>query len=412
MRNTIRPSLSGKCLQAASIGLTLPVLMMPVLLATRTAKAQTYSVLYSFKGGTDGENPSGTVVRDGKGNLYGTTYFGGAHDRGTVYKVNKAGKETVLYSFQGAPDGANPITNLIMDSVGNLYGTTSCGGNGSCVNGQTPGCGAVFELSPKSGGDWKKTVLYSFAGGSADGQSPEAGLIMDKAGNLYSTTLTGGAQGYGTVFKLDTKLNETVLYNFGAFPDGESPGALLRDSVGNLYGTTFGGGARHLGSVFKLDTASNETILYSFKGGFQGETPNSGLIRHANGDLFGTTELGNQRAQGTIFKVSKAGKMTVLHRFEGSPDGTGPFAGLVQDKAGNFYGTTLAGGAFGPGTVFKLDTTGKETVLYSFDGSIVYPQALIVDKAGNLYGTTELGGNSDCNNPHYSTCGVVFKITP
>jgi uncharacterized repeat protein (TIGR03803 family) len=417
MRNTIRPLVSGRCLHVASVVLTLAVLMMPAVLATQTAHAQTYSVLYSFKGGTDGANPYGSpLLRDSNGNLWGTTPYGGAYGNGTVFKVNKNGKEIFLYSFKGAPDGAYPVSPLVQDSSGNFYGSTYYGGTGTCLNANTSGCGTIFKLSAKSGGGWNETVLYSLVNAPTDGQYPVGGLIRDKSGNWCGTSQMGGSANKGTVFKLDTGGMETLFYSFLGSPDTYSPWGLLIDSLGHLYGIA-AGGAHNLGAIYMLDTTSKEKLLYSFRGTGLGRYPNPGLVRHANGDIFGTTQNGSHRVLGTMFKINKTGHMTVVHGFVGGKDGEYPVGGLVQDKAGNFYGTTFGGGDSTCicGVVFKVDTTGKETIVHAFtdgtDGG--YPQAgLFSDKTGNLYGTTEFGGNDNCNLGFSGGCGTVFKLTP
>jgi len=270
-------------------------------------------------------------------------------------------------------------------------------------------------------------VLHSFAGHPGDGANPEAGLVRDAQGNLYGTTLTGGSGGpelcsgvggCGTVFKLDTTSKETVLYSFTGVPDGEEPDAgLVRDAQGNLYGTTYNGGASNLGTVFELDTTGKETVLHSFTGtGGDGSEPYGGLVLDAQGNLYGTTSFGGASGDGTVFELDTAGKETVLYSFTGTGgDGAYP-SGLVRDAQGNLYGTTYGGGASGFGTVFKLDTAGKETVLYSFTGTGgdgAYPSGLVRlvrDAQGNLYGTTYEGGDLACDAPY--GCGTVFKLTP
>jgi uncharacterized repeat protein (TIGR03803 family) len=224
-----------------------------------SARGQTFTVLHSFKGGTDGESPYGGVVRDTAGNLYGTTAQGGAFSNGTVFKLDTTGKETVLYSFTGGADGAIPLAGLIRDAAGNLYGTTEVGGDLTCNSGI--GCGTVFKLHTTG----KETVLHSFTG-NPDGASPFAGVIRDAAGNLYGTTPKGGALNSGTVFKLDTTGKETVLYSFAGGADGSYPdAAVIRDAAGNLYGNTFFGGTYNFGTVFKLDSTGKETVLYRFR---------------------------------------------------------------------------------------------------------------------------------------------------
>ena len=373
------------------------VLWQPMVL-TRLAEAQaytTFTVLYSFKGGTDGSSPFAGLVRDGAGNLYGTTLHGGGSDFGTVYKLDSSGAETVLHSFTGVPDGQYPQAGLVLDSAGNFYGTTGSGG--------ASGFGTVFKLDTKGA----ETVLHSFTY-MPDGAFP-SGLVGYAAGNLYGTAAGGGAFGTGTVFKLNAAGKLIVLHNFrGGATDGQYPYAgLVRDPAGNFYGTTFGGGASGLGTVFKLDTTGVETVLHSFAGtGGDGTRPYAAL-RDAAGNLYGTTSEGGASGLGTVFKMDTTGAETVLHSFTDVPDGASPYAGLVADAAGNLYGTTAGGGAFGMGTVFKLNTAGKLTVLHSFTGGATdggHPLAgLVRDAAGNLYGTTYSDG--------FFGLGTVFKLS-
>jgi uncharacterized repeat protein (TIGR03803 family) len=353
-----------------------------------------YTVLYSFPG-VDGSNPQAGVIQDSTGNLYGTTYNGAA-GAGVVFKLDTLGNETVLYSFPGS-DGDRPFAGVIQDSTGNLYGTTYYGG--------AAGAGVVFKLDTLG----NETVLYNFTGG-ADGANPYAGVILDSSGNLYGTTQSGGAFGRGVVFKLDTNGNETVLYSFTGGNDGGYPAGVIMDRAGNLYGTTGRGGTGGAGVVFKLDTIGNETVLYSFTGGNDGGVPFAGVIMDRAGNLYGTTEFGGTGGAGVVFKLDTIGNETVLHSFTGGfgggNDGAYPIASVTQDSAGNLYGTTSFGGAGGAGVVFKLDTIGNETVLYSFTGGNdggVPASCVIRDAAGNLYGTTSGGGKAGA--------GVVFKVT-
>jgi uncharacterized repeat protein (TIGR03803 family) len=319
---------------------------------------------------------------------------------------------TLIYSFKGSPDDGSGPNRLIRDGAGNFYGTTSAGG--------PIGVGTVFKLDATG----TETVLFNFSRGT-DGSRPFGTLVRDAAGNLYGTTYEGGGTGCasfgcGTVFKLDPSGHETVLYRFTGGADGRNPYAgLVRDPVGNLYGTTYYGGSSNncyqgCGTVFKLDTTGAETVLHSFTGSPDGNFPRGGLVRDAAGNLYGTTAWGGAFGKGTVFKLDATGKETVLHSFTG-PDGQYPVAGLIRDAAGNLYGTTKNGGSSndcrgGCGTVFKVDTTGAETVLHSFttgrDGR--YPEAgLVADAAGNLYGTAFSGRNSDyCA----GGCGTVFKV--
>jgi uncharacterized repeat protein (TIGR03803 family) len=378
------------------------------------AQAQTFTTLHAFTGGTDGGNPFAGLVIDKEGNLYGTTFQGGdlacssGYGCGTVFKLDTTGGETVLYSFTNVPDGAFPFAGLIRDK-GNLYGTTAYGGSGNCYSyiGTLVGCGTVFKLDTTG----KETVLHSFTD-TPDGAQPEAGLVRDKEGNLYGTTVVGGTG--GTVFKVDTNGTEIILNSFagGGAVDGGGPEAgLVIDKEGDLYGTTTGGGPFGYGTVFKLDTTGKETVLHYFTNTPDGAYPDAGLIMDKEGHLYGTASEGGSSGYGTVFKVDSSGKETVLHSFSGL-DGAYPFAGLVMDREGNLYGTTAYGGAsfigppdsIGAGTVFKVDRSGKESVLHSFSGlDGNYPSAdLVMDKKGNLYGTTTFGGAYDY--------GTVFKL--
>jgi uncharacterized repeat protein (TIGR03803 family) len=377
----------------------------PAEASSKASRARSYHVLYTFRGGADGGSPSGLIL-DSAGNLYGTA-GGGDFDDGMVFKVSKTGKKSVLHSFNGM-DGDGPYGGVIQDEAGNLYGTTS----GGLAYSQ----GVVYKLD-RTG---KETVLYRFTGG-VDGGLSLAGLIRDSAGRLYGTTNIGGAFDNGTVFKVSTTSKEAVLHSFdGGTADGDFPvAALIRDAAGNLYSTTYSGGNTRFcapygcGTVFKVDKNGKETVLHDFKGGSDGANPSAVLLRDGAGNLYGTTFAGGGSGCtgigcGTVFKLDPAGKETVLHRFTDGADGSAPYAGLILDAAGNLYGTASAGG-LGGGVVFKLDRAGKETVLHNFGGSGdgYFPLATLTrDSAGNLYGTTANGGDPFC------ICGVVFKLTP
>jgi uncharacterized repeat protein (TIGR03803 family) len=270
----------------------------------------------------------------------------------------------VLYSFTGGSDGAQPYSKLVVDPAGNGYGTTAIGGDITQCGGI--GCGVVFKLT--RAGQYQ--VLYTFEGG-ADGNNPWSGLLRDSAGNLYGTTEAGGTAGYGTVFKLDSAGNKTILYNFLGRPDGSYPfSALIMDPEGNFYGTTYRGGAGDYGTVYEL-SPSGETVLYSFKGGSDGKNPYAGVVRDPAGNLYGTTFGDCTTGFGTVFRVNPAGKETLLHSFTGGTDGGCPqYGSLVLDPATGLYGTTSFGGAHSYfGTVFKVDKAGVYSVLYSFTGA-------------------------------------------
>jgi uncharacterized repeat protein (TIGR03803 family) len=369
-----------------------------------SAQSQTYTEnsIYSFNGGAGGSEPlfSG-VVRDSAGNLYGTTLAGGAFNSGTVFKLEPNGIETVLHSFFGERDGKAPYAGLVRDPAGRLYGTTYSGGTRTAMC--ASGCGVVFEVDEAG----HERVLHRFSG--PDGALPIGYLIRDSAGNLYGTTQMGGASGLGTVFKLDKTGVERVLHSFAGPPDGQYPEAgLIRDSAGNVYGTTSNGGVSNFGAVFELDSCGHETVLYSFTGGSDGSDPVAGLLRNAEGDLYGTTFTGGSYGVGTVFKVDASGNETVLHSFNGY-SGKYPEAPLVNDSQGNLYGVALQGGPADNlgGTIFKITSQGVWSVLYNFTGG---PDggnpagSLRMDSAGNLYGTTASGGTT--------SNGTVFKLTP
>jgi uncharacterized repeat protein (TIGR03803 family) len=362
--------------------------------------AEAEKVLYSFAGGEDGSEPNSRLVMDNDGNFYGTTFAGGASDAGTVFKLTPHGKKTLVYSFTGGDDGGEPIGDLIIGFDGNLYGTTIAGG--------ASGTGTVFQLTPKG----KETVLYSFTGGS-DGRNPRGGVIMDGDGNLYGTTFAGGTGSVGVVFKLKPNGKEKVLYSFTSGSDGGNPECgLVMDSDGNLYGTAVNGGDLNQGVVFKVKPNGTEKVLHSFAGSSVGDgnLPISSLIMGADGNLYGTTPTGGSGTNaGTVFKLTLKGKEDVLHSFAGADDGASPIGSLVMDATGNLYGATSAGGLgdASVGTVFKLTPKGKEKVLHSFDAAIdvndgFQPSSgLIMDASGNLYGVTAQGGSSGD--------GTVFK---
>jgi uncharacterized repeat protein (TIGR03803 family) len=342
------------------------------------------TVLFNFTGGADGGYPYGPLIQDFAGNLYGAASGGGPAGVGLIFKLDPHGHETVLYNFTGGADGAYPNA-VIQDLLGNLYGTTSGGGGAA-------GAGVVFKLDRRG----RETTLYSFTGGS-DGGYPYAVVVEDWAGNLYGTASSGGATNQGVVFKVDQRGNETVLHSFAGGADGAYPyGSLIIDFAGNLYGDASYAGTANAGVVFKVDQRGNETVTYTFPG-TDGSNPVGGVIQDASGNFYGTTAGGGPVNQGVIFKVDTAGHETLLYTFTGGADGGDPNAGLVQDSSGNFYGTAVAGGAAGTGVVFKLDASGHYSVVYNFTGGADggYPYSnLLMDAAGNMYGTTYGGGAS------------------
>jgi uncharacterized repeat protein (TIGR03803 family) len=411
--------------------------LLTAMVASQPVRAKTkFKVIHTFHG-KNGAFPQGVLVLDAAGNIYGTTGGGGTGTCGsqglgcgTVFKLDKAGRQVWLHSFNGG-NGYDALAGVLRDSSGMMFGTTLLGGDLNCKI-DSAGCGTVFKLN-KAG--TKETVLHEFTG--LDGLDPEALLVEDKAGNLFGTTYIGGEYGVGTVFKVDTGGNESVLYNFTGGSDGCAPypGVTL-DSAGNLYGVTAEGGNGFcndgVGVVFEVDAAGHETVLHTFEGG-DGATPGSVLTFDSQGNLYGTTGHGGGNAGcgaesgcGTVFKLTPQSGGTwsenVLYSFcslKNCADGAEPDSGpLARDADGNIYGTTYFGGAHqncdgnACGVVFKLDTSGKETVLHSFtegsDGA--NPVAgLVMDGQGNLYGVTQTGGAA-CYSDF--TCGVLFKVTP
>ena len=384
--------------------------LLALMAVPPSTHAQTFSVLHAFANQADGSRPD-NLIRDAKGNFYGTTYYGGnGLGKGVVFKLDVSGKETVLYRFKGS-DGNGP-DGVVRDAASNLYGTTSFGGTG--CPGQN-GCGTVFKLDPNG----NETVLHRF-GGKGDGTFPTAGLIRDAAGNLYGTTYTGGVagscggSGCGIVFKVDTNGKETVLHSFTGGADGASPyGGVIRDAAGNLYGST------QTGSVYKLDPTGKLTVLHTLNI-TEGCYSSASLFRDGAGNLYGTASGCGEFGGGTVFKVAPSGKTTVLYNFTSGTDGGGPYGPVVRDKSGNIYGSTGFGGDLtsslcnevnntpGCGVVFKIDAAGQYSVLHAFDGTdgqwAYY--GVIQDPAGKLYGTTAIGGTKTC------FCGTVFKIEP
>jgi len=423
------------------------------------------TLLYTFTGKADGSAPNG-IVLDSAGNLYGTTYEGGKWGYGVVYKLDAAGRETVLYAFQGKTDGGYPLAGVIRDPAGDLFGTTSYGGDAAaCYD----GCGVVFKLDPSG----HETVLRTFTGtdgwfpsgglardaagnlygntadgGTSDGgvlfaldpaghervlhyfpngslgTYPSSGLIADPAGNLYGTASSGGPAGRGVVYRFSGPASYKVLYGFKGETDGYQPaGGVIRDSAGNLYGTAVYGGAAGGGEVYKVNPSGQKTELFGFTGAADGGNPSAGVIRDGAGNLYGTTLTGGAGSVacslpngcGVVFKLSPSGKETVLHAFTNGADGGSTASGVTRDPAGNLNGTAPQGGAANNGVVYKLDTAGNYTVLYSFTGGSDGGSpngAVILDAAGNLYGTAPQGGivTGPCQSSN--GCGVVYKLDP
>ena len=371
-------------------------------------QAQTYKVIYDFTGkGNDGASPYGGPALDPSGNLYGTTYTGGIYGSGSVYRLSPSGsswKYKSLYSFKAGTDGVGPGFGSLAIGPGNtLFGTTEGGGY----------FGTDFEICTCGGREY---LIHRFGKGT-DGAQPIGGVVLDSAGNLYGTTSLGGAYGNGTVFgeKLSGHTwTESVIYSFTGGDDGTNPAvAVTLDADGNLYGTTSFGGANGDGVVYKLSRSGSgweQTVLYTFQGLNDGQNPLGGVLVDKAGNLYGTTFDGGGNGGGTVYELSPSGagwRFTTIYSFTGGYGG--PYNKLTLAN-GSLYGFTEAEGANGYGSVFKLARANGDwtfTDLYDFtdgsDGAAPYG-SVAVDNAGDVFGTTNKGGSQNQ--------GVVFEITP
>jgi uncharacterized repeat protein (TIGR03803 family) len=385
-------------------GLTIVGLAFAGLLPVGSAQAAgAFSVLYNFQGGNDGASPSGQLITDSAGNLYGTTQFGGGFTGcgdgagcGTVFKLTPAGSESVLHALNGISDGAFPDGPLYRNRD-NLYGAAAADGGESA--------GAVFKIT----GAGTYSVIHAFAG-PPDGFAPDGGLTKGGPRHLYGTTLEGGtgncAIGCGTVYKITKNGTETVLYSFTGGGDAFPTTAPIRDSKGNLYGTLGGDGPTNWGEIYKIAPDGSETVLHSFTDGSDGGDPQSSLLMDSAGNLYGTAGTGGT-GSGTVFRLAPDGTFTVLYGFAATgADGEDPTGNLVRDTKGDLFGTTFLGGPSGGGEVFEIDPYGREFVLYGFTGGNdgAGPSGLLRGPGGLLYGTTPLGGS-------YGQ-GVIYEVAP
>jgi hypothetical protein len=406
--------------RAATAALAMATVFALTVVLAQSAQAQTFKVIHNFTGGLDGAVPEAGLTLDETGNLYGTAAAGGA-GYGTVFSLAHRGPGWILnplYSFQGSSDGDFPIARVIFGPDGSLYGTTMLGGVEGCDYGQ--GCGTVFNLRPQPTAckaalcPWIETVLYRFTQGD-DGGDPFAEVVFDKAGNIYGTAYNGGVGGNGVVYELvfsDPGWTETVLYSFAGGSDGEGPEArLIFDINGNLFSTTIFGGSGNNGTVFQMTPSGSgwtEQVLYRFQNGSDGRRPTAGLVFDALGNLYGTA-AGGAANGGTAFELtSSAGNWAynLIYSFAGS---SGP-GDLFMDAAGNLYGTTYGDGAYGWGSAFNLVPSNggwMYTSLHDFTGGTDGGNpigGLALDSRGNIYGTASAGGANGA--------GVVWEITP
>jgi uncharacterized repeat protein (TIGR03803 family) len=407
--------------------ITSAVILLIAGVAATHAVAQTYTVVHTFTGGSDGTNPN-QMIRDAQGNLYGTTYAGGAsacngHDGacGTVFKIDPAGNETVLFTFPGGNGGSSPLAAVTEDAAGNLYGTTE--GDGFL------GASVIYKLAPSG----KEISYVPPSGGSLD-----SSVVLDKQGNIYGMDPFGGVPncgwnrnelGCGTLFRLTPQGKFTTIHTFSGTDGMQPEGGMVMDAQGNLYGTAFAGGIRTClttgygdqdspgcGEIFKLDTHGKFTVLHIFTGEGDGGGP-LGLIIDSKGNLYGIAQnggydTGNIYGLGTVFKVDTSGKFSVLFTFMPPETRSAGYANhLVRDAKGNLYGAKQYDGAHNTGFLFRLDTAGNFTDLYDFDeqsngfnmGGFI-PTGLVLGSDDDIYGTMFMGGDAGL--------GTVFHITP
>ena len=389
-----------------------------IALSLVTATATTTDVIFSFEE-DEGEYADTDLETDTAGNIYGSTVLGGEFGGGTVFQLSSTPtgwEHTVLYSFTGGADGGEPYKGVTIDRRGNLYGTAVTGGSGSCEG----GCGVTYKLT-KSNGTWTQSVIHAFTGGD-DGSGPGARVTVDRSGNIYGMTPTGGTYGVGTIYKLHPHSGNwdfQVIHTFTGGDDGAagSAGRMLFEH-GRLYGAATAGGRYGSGVVFELTpTAVGEwdfRALYSFRGQPDGSFPYGALLRPGTGKIYGTTYYGGENGIGTVYELSPrpTGEWggRVIYSFQDGNDGNSPISNLVRDAAGNLYGTTSEGG-LGSGAIFKLAPIGggqwTESVVHPFagppDGGFSY-NGMVVDRFGNFYGATVHGGTDDD--------GSIYKFTP
>ena len=398
------------------------VMAVMATLAGAAWAANSTPVIYSFAGANDGEYTDTELVMDSAGNLYGTSVQGGIYGGGTVFQLAPSGSgwtHTVLYNFTGGADGGEPYKGVTLDAHGNLYGTAVTGGGGSCEG----GCGVVYKLD-NSGGVWSQRVIHEFTGGN-DGSGPGSPVAFDKHGKLYGMTPTGGADGFGVVYELKPASNSvwslTVIHTFTGGLDGlgGSASRLLIDAAGNVYGVSTVGGANGFGNVFELTSSGGKwhlTTLYSFKDQPDGASPYGGVIFDKDGNLYGTTYYAGANDVGTVYKLTHsngAWTESVIYSFKGGSDGDSSISTLVADAKGNFYGTTSDGGAVGCGcgTIFKVAPSSGG----SWTESVAY-RFPGVPKAGFAYNgmVSDSKGNFYGATVHGGTTnnGAIYKFTP
>lgn len=347
-----------------------------------------YTVIHSLADATEGSSPCGSLIKAADGNLYGMASAGGTFGGGTAFKITTAGVLTVLANFNGAAQGNNPLETLVKGKDSAYYGTNSSGG--------AYGWGAIYKICAGA-----TTTLHAMNKG-VDGGVPKGSLLLASDGNFYGTNSDGGPKGYGNIFKITPAGKYSVLYNFNPSTDGGSPqGSLIQATDGNLYGLTSSGGSKAGGTVFKITLAGVYSVLHHFDYATEGNNPEGNLLQASDGNFYGMT-CNNAH----IFKITSTGIFTLLRALVSSTDGYMPLGSLIQKPDGFLYGTTNIGGLYNGGTIFKISTTGTFTVLKHFnptpDGK--WPKGnLLVGSDGNFYGLTSAGGTNNL--------GTIFRLT-
>jgi uncharacterized repeat protein (TIGR03803 family) len=374
-------------IQRAALRLTgLGTLAMAFAITPASHAAVTFQTLSSSS------TPCSSLVLAPDGNFYGTTFYGGDNDLGTVFQVTPSGASQILHSFAGTADGANPSAGLMVGADGNLYGTTQYGGASNV--------GAIFKITTSG----SFTLLHSLAGG-AEGEEPVAGLVAGTNGVLYGTASRAGSLGFGTVFQVTTGGTFSALHQFTG-TDGDNPGATLTAGMdGALYGTTQYGGANNRGAIFKITTTGTFTSLFSFNG-LNGAIPKASLVQGSDGTFYGTTAYGGQSEFGTVFKMSPTGSFSSLYSMANESLGSNPSSGLALGVDGKLYGNAVNGGLNGFGAVLQLTTAGSVSSVHDFTGEDDggNPSTTIAKgTGGNLYGTTQLGGAGES--------GTIYQIS-
>jgi uncharacterized repeat protein (TIGR03803 family) len=375
----------------------LVMFILSLVVAAMPAFAQTPNLILVFNNaGITGPLPYGFIVQGRDGNLYSSTRFAGTHSIGGVFSVTPSGTENVVYNFQ-ASDGDLCHAGVSLGADGDFYGVCYTNGSG--------GQGIVYKVTARG----TFTILHAFTGAGGDGANPQAPPIQAADGNLYGTTVHGGGNNQGTVYKLTPAGSLTILYSFTGGADGVTPGPVMQGSDGYLYGAAYGG-ANGFGTIYKISTTGKLKVLHAFNNS-DGNQPSSALIQGTDGNFYGNTYSGGANNNGVIFKMAASGKLTVLHSLLSATDGSGPQVALVQASDGNFYGINVFGGNAGGiggnglGSIYKVTAKGVFSTVYIFDLTTVGGNpagALVQQTDGLLYGDEFYGPSGGAYGAFYS----------